>query len=228
MATASKSATALEFLPFVTTISANRFMHIRSKRSTPVLYWKQRGFPLCHTVRKWDWLRSAHLTQAFLPCPPPRGGLASFRIFQLPSPRTPPDWLRFAHLAFVKASPATVPACARPPADWLRFAFSVCLRPAHLPIGFVSHLWPRHSCRAPRPGGLASFRILQLPSPCAPPDWLRSAFSECRRPAHLPIGFVPHQSPPCAPNHAPSRADTSMFPTRTRAFKLYCGYRGMA
>jgi hypothetical protein len=204
MATASKSVTALEFLPFVTTISVNRFMHIRSNRSTPVLYWKQRGFPLCRTVRRWDWLRFAPLTQAFLPCPPPRGGLASFRIFQLPSPRTPPDWLRFAHLAFVKASPATVPACARPPADWLRFAFSVCLRPAHLPIGFVSHLWPRHSCRAPRPGELASFRT--GPWPLAPGP----------------------QSPPCAPNHTPSRAGTSMFPTRTQAFKLYCGYRGMA
>lgn len=96
-------------------------------------------------------------------------------------------------------------------------------------------------------GGLASFRILIalalhasrlasfrtcgpgiLAVPPTPADWLRFAFSVCRRPAHLPIGFVPHQSPPCAPNHAPSRADTSMFPTRTQAFKLYCGYRGMA
>jgi hypothetical protein len=100
----------------------------------------------------------------------------------------------------------------------------------------------------PASGGLASFRILIALAPrtsrlasfrtsphhvrpithTLAADWLRFAFSECRRPAHLPIGFVPHQSPPCAPNRAPARTDTSMFPTRTQAFKLYCGYRGMA
>jgi len=71
---------------------------------------------------------------------------------------------------------------------------------------------------APHPGGLASFRIFG-----------------CLRPAHLPrlasfrTGPRPlaPRSPPYAPNHAPPRTDTSMFPTRTQAFKLYCVYRGM-
>jgi hypothetical protein len=120
-------------------------------------------------------------------------------------------------------------------------------------IGFVPHLWFRPSCRAPHPAvwgfrclppncrhriapycpkmGLASFRtgapgILAVRP--TPPDWLRFAFSVCLRPAPLPIGFVPHPPPPCAPSHPASRADLSIFPTRTRAFKLYCGYRGIA
>jgi hypothetical protein len=82
-ATASKSAAALEHRPSITTISANRFIHIRSNRFTPVLYWKQRGIP------------------ALRYCP--KMGVASFRT------------------------------CG-----------------------------PRHSCRAPHPRGLASFRTGSL------------------------------------------------------------------
>jgi hypothetical protein len=71
---------------------------------------------------------------------------------------------------------------------------------------------------------ISANRFMHIRSNCSTPvlmDWLRSAFPDCRRPAHLPIGFVPHQPAPCAPS------DLSMFPTRTRAFKLYCGYRGI-
>ena len=137
----------------VTTVSANRFMHIRSNRFTPVLYWKQRGFPLCHTVRKWDWLRSAPVAKAFLPatlaitpaCTLPRriGFVSHFRI------AVAPHTLRLASFRTcgpgILAGHAGNHASVRPtPADWLRFAFSVCLRPAHLTIGFVPHqhhLW---------------------------------------------------------------------------------------
>ena len=131
-ATASKSATSLE--PFsVTAISTNRFMHIRPNRSTPVLYWKQRGIltlPYC-----------------------PKMGLALFRARGpgvLAAPPTPADWLCFA---------SGSPSHDTPP-DWLCSVapaptMSAQSRTVSQRIGFVSHF---RFAFAPHPSRLASFR----------------------------------------------------------------------
>jgi hypothetical protein len=81
-------------------------------------------------------------------------------------------------------------------------------------IGFVPHRWLRQFCRKPHPRTLGvSLPAIELPRiaaelprtvrkwdwlrsaprPPPPADWLRFASPDCRRPAHLPIGFVPHQ-----------------------------------